>query len=105
MPAGEFDRVITIQVPTEGTDERGGPIRTLEPHAIVWASFTQTRANDKVISAQRTTVNTAVFKIRYRDDITNDMVIDHNGKDWGIISTTELGRKHNLEILAREGVE
>lgn len=105
MPAGEFDRVITIQTPTTVEGARGGVKKTLAPHAVVWASFKPTRANDKIVNAQRTTLNTAVFKIRYRDDITTDMVINHNGTDWGIISTTELGRKHNLEILAREGVE
>lgn len=105
MPAGNFDRVIIIKKPVTGIDNRGGPIKTYEDVCMVWAKFSETRANDKIVNAQRSTYNTAIFKIRFRQDITADMVIEYDNRVWGIVSTTELGRRDALEVLAREGVE
>ena len=104
MAAGEFDRVVLLKTPTVTRDSRGGAEKSFATVAPVWAKVSEERAKDKIANDKRTSFQEAIFKIRWRDDVTEDMVIEHDGKDYGIVSVVELGRRHNLEILAKEGV-
>ena len=74
MKGGLIDRRITIQVKTEVIASNGQ--RTLE-----WSTFKETWANpvekdgvEKTANNNRSTVRVVNFRIRYRSDITNEML-------------------------------
>ena len=81
----QLDRIITIQQLSVTRDSFGAEVETWVDLAQVWASFTpqsareQFRNESNIIQAS----NTAAFRIRYRDDLTEDMRIVHDGHEWG----------------------
>jgi SPP1 family predicted phage head-tail adaptor len=101
---GSRDRLIQIVQPVRVSGVSKGPTITSyeliaddpEPYAAVRNKLgAEVVQNDEITHVQQT-----VFNIRYREDITTDMSIIHNGKRYKIYSFAESGevRMSSLDI-------
>jgi len=111
---GKLNKEITIQEIVETVDAGGGTVATwtnLATDAVVWASidnFTGLKnPTGRDIYRQRQIQNELTYKftIRNRTDLTSDMRIVYNGKNFNIRTILEnenLGEF--MEIFAEKGV-
>lgn len=106
MQAGKLDRKIKLKTPTITKDSYGGATTTYTVAATVWAnvdfslgeSFQQLYLDE---GARGSLKDSAVFTIRYRTDITPQMVINYKNNDWRIEGVREFGgRDQYLRLLA-----
>ena len=96
----QLDRRITIQAQSQ-PDPRG-PI-TWSDFATAWASIRRTGAREQYLSGsnrEQASAN-AVFRIRYRDDLTADMRLLHDGSIFDILGVEEVGRRRHLDITTQ----
>lgn len=106
MRAGDLDRRITIKrLEPGGPDGGGGWMPPTEVTvATVWAAVTQAGGREFLDGRQITAERRVVFRIRYRDDITESNWISYRGWNHDIHEIRELGRREGLELhcTARE---
>lgn len=105
MRAGRLDRRIVIERPVSTTDTFGASIQTWTEVATVWASVRQLRGQEYLSAQAGQAEVDAVFKLRYRADLTPVMRITYGGANYDIKSISEIGRREALEIMARAQVE
>ena len=103
--AGQLDRLITIEQPTETTSATGGRTET-------WAEFAQAWAGKRDLSgreffqaqAVQSEIGTA-FRIRWRSAITTKMRINDGGDLYDIEAIVEVGRREWIDLMCkRQGV-
>lgn len=102
MRAGELDRRVTIEQPTETRDSYGEPVTTWSELATVWASREDMRGQERFTAQQVHSELTTVFRMRYRDDVTTKMRLKENGVIFDIEEVVETGRREGLEITTKE---
>ncbi len=93
-----FDRYITIQTPSEASNEFGELETTWSTQAQVWAKKEDRTGKEDFSAARETAFLGTVWTIRYRTDLTEKMRISHDSKTYDIISISEVGRNVYLEI-------
>ena len=98
----QLDRIITIQQLSVTRDSFGAQVETWVDLAQVWASFTPQSAREQFRNESNIeqASNTAAFRIRYRDDLTEDMRIVHDSHEWDIEGIIEVGRRDKLDLIA-----
>ena len=101
---GKMDRLITIETFTEAQDNFGEPIKTWTTLATVWAEVVPTRGTERFVAAQTHAERTTTFRIRYRDDVTEEMRIVWESAEYDISGIVELKRQRQLEITAQATV-
>lgn len=101
MQTGRLDRRIVIQSVTTAADSYGEPIETWADLDTVWAAYEPLRGREYFEAQQIDAQLEAKFTIRYRDDITVQMRIVHDGDTYGIASVREIGRRDGTELLAK----
>ena len=104
MEAGKLDRRIVIERYTEAQDDFGQPIETYEPVDTVWAEVKPLRGQERFQAQQVSAEAETRFRIRWRNDIDEKMVLVHDGAVYDIKAILEIGRREGLEILAKARV-
>ena len=98
--AGQLDRRITLQHETESQDATGEPIKTWAAVDTVWAQYVPLRGAELFGAKQLRAEADSKFRIRYRSDVTPENRIVWGGRNWDIVSVSEIGRQEGLDIVA-----
>lgn len=96
---GRMDRKITFQTRTEQTSGLSNEKKDVwTDYVTVWAEMLPARGTTKEQAGQMIDVGEDVYRIWYRDDITHDMRVVHNGVNKAITSMEEFGRRNKLIV-------
>lgn len=96
----KFDRRITIQYPDGSVNaDTGEPSGTFTTLASVWANRMSKKGSDRLLGEQTVSVGDEVFKIRYRDDVTEKMRVVFKSRNYEIKSVHEVGRNESMVII------
>lgn len=96
---GRKNRLITLKAPTT-TNEGGNLVTTHSVRAKVWADFRPLRMDERYLSNAVHSVRAGNFRIYHRDDVSPEMVIGFDGKDWKITGIAEVGFRDELDVTA-----
>ncbi len=104
MRAGDLDRLITIEQPTESKDEYGAPTVIWTSFAQVWAGVRYDNGTEYFAAGQMNARIDAVFRIRHRAGITTKMRVAYDGEYFDILEKRPLGRDEgfDLKTIARQ---
>lgn len=103
LAAGKLDRRIIIEAPTAGRGQQGGTARTWSRFAEVSAELVQTTGREFLAAQRDVSERRAVFRIRWRSDITAAMRVVYQGVTREIHDVRELGRKEGIELHTSTG--
>lgn len=100
IPAGILDRRVDIEQPVVARDAAYGAEQTTwSVLASVWARVTEADRAEDSATGLRLASRRAVFRIRYRADVTAKMRIAYGGQKFNIVGDpVEVGRKIGLDI-------
>lgn len=68
--------------------------------ATLWADERPMRMDERFSSDARHSLRVSNFRIWFRADVTPEMVIGFEGRDWRITGIAEIGLHEELEITA-----
>jgi SPP1 family predicted phage head-tail adaptor len=97
--AGELDKQIMLQKKTSIPDGDGYPVDTWHDLGTVWASIITTGGREFYAAQKTNAETTAVIKIRYRRNITQDMRIMYGRRIFEILSIADPEEKHEELLL------
>lgn len=105
LNAGRLRRKVTLLQYVDGVDDYGRTVPTLEEYATVWAEIKPMRGYEYLeYYREKNKVQTKIT-CRYRDDITESMVVSFNGKLHEITAILDIEDRHvALEIMVQERV-
>lgn len=100
-----LDRRITILKTIETENELGQTVRKEVVHKKVWALVEPIRGHsrdyEQLLQGRKRLIAFTRFGIRYRNDITEDMIILYENRRYNITQLTDVDASHIcLEILA-----
>lgn len=98
--AGALRHRITFERPTAGVDQNGSPVAGWEVAFSVWAEEITLSANKRFAAPKEMAVRTSTFRMRYRDGVTSDMRIIHEGAPWKILGISPRKWDGTLEVAA-----
>jgi SPP1 family predicted phage head-tail adaptor len=108
---GSMDRVIKFYSRNTGVDAFGGVSETFSFHASCFAGISKDATKDEntEISGKQTAERNTHFAIRYRTDLNEDMIIEHNDelglKYYKIESINEITTKRRKGFIVIEGTK
>lgn len=103
MRAGELRHRVTIERISEAQDASGHEVQTSEEVGTVWASVTAVSGTESRRGIQVEAGVTTLVEMRYRDDVTSQMRLIHNGRTLNIERATDPeGRKIRLVCQCKE---
>ena len=96
----QLDRRITIQHQVTGSGF--GAVTTWEDLATVWARLMRPTAQEiyRNEANREQATQTAYFRVRWRNDVTEDMRVVFDGHNWDIEGILEVGRRDKLDLIA-----
>lgn len=98
LAAGVLDRRITLQRPTDTQDSAGAVLQTWATVTTVWAEIRPATAREFIAGAQETAEQRAVFRIRWRADVTVAWRVLYDSQVWRIAGKAEVQRREGLEL-------
>lgn len=99
---GKRDRRITFQRRTVTRDTNTGRDTITWPDvATVWASKTELTGRELLLAQQMVATAEVRFNIRWRSDLLASDRISCEGKTYDIQHLAEIGRREDLDILAK----
>jgi len=101
MRAGEMDRLVIIETPTEGVDDYGGATLTWATFVEVWASKRPARAGEGLSAERIAAQDENVWRLHWIDGITYKMRINEDGTYHDIVGKIEIGRREGIELTTR----
>ena len=96
--AGELNKQITLQVPTVARDDFNQPIITWADSATVWAGIITTGSREYYAAQKLYAETSAVFKIRYRSNMSTKMRIKYGNRYFAILGIADPEEQH-IELL------
>lgn len=102
MRAGQLDRVVRLE--RRGPDTRpssGSVVQTWLTILTAFASRRDTLGSERVATGVEQTMTDAVFRIRWRPDVTSATRLTCEGQAWDIMAAAELGRREWLDLTCR----
>lgn len=100
MDAGLFNRKITIEQQTVGSDEFGANAApTWSTVATCWARVQPQGGNESVQADKRQSQSNTIFTIYFRSGVTNTCRISYGGNYYNVVSIEELGYRKHLQII------
>lgn len=99
MDAGKLDRRIKILASVVQQDETGQPIAVESELATVWAYRMEQRLGEVFTAGADRPADTLVWRIRWRDDVTRDMVIRYGSERYEVQAVREEGRREWLDLI------
>lgn len=101
MRAGELRHRVTIEEPVKTQNATTGEVViTWLSVGTVWADVRPLRGTEEFVAQQIKAGLDTRIKLRYRDDITPMMTINHAGRRFDLQPPTEIGNREGLQILA-----
>lgn len=91
--AGQFDRRITIEQPTETRDLVGDPITAWSEFATRWARKIDRRGTERFQAERETAEREVLFEIRYLAGVNETMRILFDGDTYDIEEVLEVRRR------------
>lgn len=92
---GRFDRKVTLMQKVSVSSVSGGPkysgYEPIDNDSEPWARWENRLGNEIVQSDQITHIQNAKVTLRYRTDLTTDMVVVKDNKMYSILSVSEDG--------------
>lgn len=101
MNAGELNRRIVIKEKSITRLASGAESNSWTVKANTWAKVTQSKQQETVDHENFVLVDRLIFKIRYRNDLDTEMQIEYQGKNYEILTLTELGFRKGTMILTQ----
>jgi SPP1 family predicted phage head-tail adaptor len=99
--AGRLDRTIAIErMGAAVLDADRVPSSAWTTVATLPAEFVQISADEFLAGGGTASAKVVIFRIRFRDDLEESDRVRFNGRTFGIIGLTEIGRREGLEIRA-----
>lgn len=106
MDAGQFDRRITIQVPTPVSDDYGEQTPSYADLATVWAERIEQSAGERLRAGKLETGEQVIYRIRHRSGIEPKQRVKDASLFYEIMSVSEgRGRQAYLEMLCTRVVQ
>lgn len=103
MQSGARDRTIRFQRFESTRDDTGQPVGEwvdIDNAPQMWAEFYTDKGIERFNSDKKTATQHEVFKVRYRQDIREDMTILFDGRRFDITNIQEIQRRKGLRIFA-----
>lgn len=97
---GRLNTRITIQREAKTVTPTGSTVSAWTDIATVWAEIVTASASEFLTGFGEGQSNAAVFRIRWRDDLTTADRIMLNGRTYKVKEIVELGRRDGLELRA-----
>ena len=104
IPAGMFDRQITLQSYAVTRDRYGGEVRTWSDQATVWTRIVPVRSDETFRTEQLRGVDMVDFDIRYRTDVETGWRVLFEGVSYDILSIVERTRRDGLRLRCASGL-
>lgn len=103
MPIGKLDRVVTIQTKTNVQASDGSVVgnETWADLDEIYVQYLPGPGNERFQSQQIDARVEARFRGHWRDDITPQHRLIHEGLVYDILGVNEIGRRERIEILCR----
>ena len=98
MRSEKLDKRITFESFTDSKDSYGQEIRTWSTFASCWAGIKLNIGKEAYISSEKVKERVVDFKIRWREDLNNEMRIIYKSNYYDIQDIIELGREDGLII-------
>lgn len=106
LNAGRLKHKVDILEYTDTVDEYNRNVQTLEKKATIWAEIKPMRGFEFLDYYRETNKVQTKITCRYRDDITEKMVVRFNGKLHEITAIIDIEDQHvALEIMVQERVD
>lgn len=103
MRAGDLDRLVTLQSAaansSDWNDPRDVSWSDLNTDPNVWAKKMPESGSEGGESGKETARSVVVWQLRHRTDLTEDMRLQHDSKNYYITDIQEIGRGEGLEIV------
>lgn len=96
---GKLDRRIAIITRTMTQDSTGQPVATESTLATVWAYRMEQRLGEVFTAGADRPADTLVWRIRWRDDVTRDMVISYGSERYEVLAVREEGRREWVDLI------
>lgn len=101
--AGELKNLITIEKPVETEGDYGETIKTWEQHCQCWSNIQNLRGDEYWAAKASESEATGEIKIRYRDDITEDMRVKFNSRVFEIDAYYDpFEERKELQLIVKE---
>lgn len=98
MKSSKMDRRVTLLTYAPTRDGTGGVTEAWTEGDEVWAERRDQPGREVLAAGQVNAAASALFFIRYRDDIGAKDRIRCEGLDYDVVSIKEIGRRDGLEI-------
>jgi SPP1 family predicted phage head-tail adaptor len=86
LAAGELNRQITIRKRGVGLDALNRPNQAYVDYATVWANIKAPTGLGRIVNESvSATLSKYSFRIRFRTDITIDMIVVYGGQEFAIV--------------------
>lgn len=106
MRSGRMDRLITFQETSGNSNDFGDAFdrsySNLSTDPTSWAQMIPKSDSEKEESGKEASIGFVDWKIHYRSDITADMRIVWDSRNFYITGTREIGRQEGLLIETEE---
>ncbi|WP_187970063.1 phage head closure protein [Aquibium microcysteis] len=100
MRAGKLDRLIYIERKSATVTGSGATVTDWTNIGVVRAEIVETATEEFLAGYGEADRTVAVFRIRYRPDITTADRIMHDGVAYDVKRVVEIGRRRGLELRA-----
>lgn len=98
----DHDRVIEIQTLTETQQGDGGLLSSWTTYATVRGSRLDQNGTEPTTRFGKHSEALAIFRFRWLSGVEHTMRLVCESKNYNIVSIKEVGRRHKLEIVAKE---
>lgn len=96
---GRKNRRILVRKPVV-TNDRGEVTVTYEDFLTLWAEERPVRMEERFQAEARHTMRVSSFRVWFRSDIDQEMVLGYGGRTWRITGLAEVGYREELDITA-----
>ena len=100
--AGNLDRRIILKRRTVEKDRYGAEIEAWTEYADTRGERVTNSARDFLRAEGEGSETAAVFRVRWRPDVSLEDQASVDGRDFDIVEIVEIGRKRGLELRCRE---
>lgn len=100
MRAGRLRNHIKILKSSGGRSPSGGPAPAVWSHMLtLWAEVEYLSVKDAIVAQSVKSEVTARCKLRYRDDITSGMRLEHQGRNYEIMGPPLMDNRSGREYM------
>jgi SPP1 family predicted phage head-tail adaptor len=103
MRAGKLTETIKLRSVTYEDDGGGGQIPVLADFATLRAQIIEESTDEFMRNYGVSTERLRIFRTRWLDGVTVDMLVEHDGTTFNLKQIKEIGRRRGLELRCVSG--